>query len=119
VVDLARTTLRATLSALRDADFAFTPLLPDDDDPIDQRLVSLGRWAAGFLTGYTQAVVAGNGIDQPVPPGTAEAIKDFAAIAQVDASEDESDEAERELEELIEYMRVAAMSVAQDALDTD
>lgn len=117
VADLSRRTLAATLSAVRDADFAFRPLLPDDDDPFDHRLASLGRWASGFITGFTQAVTVGQGADATVQPHTAEALKDFAAIAQVDNSEEESDEAERELEELIEYMRMAALNAVTDAIN--
>lgn len=118
VADFVRRLIAATRSAMADNDFAFRPLLPDDDDPIDQRLSSLGRWVSGFLTGFTQAVsVHGTG-DDVIAPHTAEAIKDFAAIAQVDSSEEESDDAERELEELIEYVRVAAINIVHDALET-
>lgn len=119
VADFVRRLINATRSAIADTDFAFRPLLPDDDDPIDQRLLSIGRWASGFLTGFTQAVSVHQSGDDVIAPNTAEALKDFAAIAQVDASEEESEEAERELEELVEYVRVAAINVVHDALDND
>ena len=106
----------ATRSAVADPVFAFRPLLPDDDDPIDQRLLSLGCWSTGFLTGFTQAVTVTNSAGDVVPPDTAEALKDFAAIAQIDPSEDDDEQVERELEELIEYLRVAAMNIMHDAI---
>ena len=108
--------LAATLSAIRDADFAFTPLLPDDEELFETRLVSVGQWAAGFLTGFTQAVTAANAGAEPVNPNTAEALKDFAAIAQIDNSEEESDEGDTELENLIEYLRIAALNIVTDTL---
>lgn len=117
VADFVRRLMAATLSAVADAEFAFQPMVPEDDEPFDQRLLSVGRWASGFLTGYTQAVAATSGLSSKVPPSTAEAIKDFAAIAQIDEAEEESDDAERNLEELTEYMRFAALSVVQDALE--
>jgi len=43
-------------------------------------------------------------------------LKDFAAIAQVDIGEEESDDNERELEELIDYLRLAALNILTDAL---
>ena len=107
----------ATVSAVRDTDFAFTPLLPDDEEEFHNRLTSLGSWTAGFLTGFTQAVSAAQAASEAINPNTAEALKDFAAIAQIDVDESESDEAERELEELVEYVRMAALNIVIDALN--
>ena len=114
--DFTTRLLAATLSAVRDTDFAFSPLLPDDDEAFETRLMSLGRWAAGFLTGFTQAVSAADAGSEPVAPTTAESLKDFAAIAQVDITEEDSDDNEREFEELVEYLRVAALNMVTDAL---
>lgn len=114
--DFAARLMRGTLSAARDAEMAFEPLLPDDDESFETRLRSMARWAAGFLTGYTQAVAAANAASEPVEPSVAESLKDFAAIAQVDVDEEESDEAERELEELTSYLRVSALTMVTDAL---
>lgn len=119
VADFVQRLIAATRSAITDVDFAFRPLLPDDDDPIEQRLLSLGRWASGFLTGFTQAVSVHQSGDDVVAPTAAEILKDLAAIAQIDAAEEDTEEAERELEELIEYVRVAAINVVHDALDND
>jgi hypothetical protein len=115
-VDLLGRMNLATLSAVRDSDYAFYPLLPGDDDSFEERLLSVGRWATGFITGYTQGVSAGQGGNSAVAPDTAETLRDFAAIAQVDSNVDDSDDAERDLEELIEYLRFAALNSVQDTL---
>ena len=107
----------ATVSAIRDTDFAFTPLLPDDEDEFHHRLTSVGSWASGFLTGFTQAISAANSASEAADPTAAEALKDFAAIAQIDVEESESDEAERDLEELVEYLRMAALNTVIDVLN--
>ena len=107
----------ATVSAVRDTDFAFTPLLPDDEDEFHHRLSSVGSWASGFLTGFTQAISAANSASDAVDPTAAEALKDFAAIAQIDVEESESDETERDLEELVEYLRMAALNTVIDAFN--
>jgi uncharacterized protein YgfB (UPF0149 family) len=114
--DFATRLMAATLSAARDTDFAFGPLLPDDDEAFEIRLTSLGCWATGFLTGFTQAVAAANTASEPVDPNTADSLKDFAAIAQIDIGEEDSDDNERELEELIDYLRLAALNILTDAL---
>jgi uncharacterized protein YgfB (UPF0149 family) len=117
VAEFVKRLAGATVSAVRDTDFAFTPLLPDDEEEFHKRLTSLGSWVAGFLTGFTQAVSAAQAASEAIDPNTAEALKDFAAIAQIDVDESESDEAERELEELVEYVRMAALNIVIDALN--
>ena len=47
----------------------------------------------------------------------ADVLKDFAAIAQVESDQVETEEAERELEELLDYVRLAAVSIVQDAIN--
>ena len=61
-------------------------------------------------------MTAANAGAEPVNPNTAEALKDFAAIAQIDNSEEESDEGDTELENLIEYLRIAALNIVTDTL---
>ena len=46
---------------------------------------------------------------------TAEALKDMAAIAQVDTEETDSEEAERQLEDIVEYLRFAAINIVNEA----
>ncbi len=117
MVDLLARMNLATLSAVRDSDYAFHPLLPDDDDTIEDRVLSVSRWATGFLTGFTQGVAVTQGADSAVSPDTAETLRDFAAIAQVETDVADGDDADRDLEELIEYLRFAALNVVQDALN--
>ena len=117
VADFTCRTMTATLSAMRDTDFAFQLLLPDDDEIFEHRLLSLGRWSSGFLTGFTQSITVAEQGNSAVQPGTAEAIKDFAAIAQIDVTENESGEGEREFEEIKEYLRIAALNVFMDAFN--
>ena len=117
VAEFVKRLSTATVSAIRDTDFAFSPLLPDDEDEFHHRLSSVGSWASGFLTGFTQAISAANAASDAVDPSAAEALKDFAAIAQINVEESESDDAERDLEELVEYLRMAALNTVIDAFN--
>ena len=41
----------ATRSQMDDEDLGFSLWLPDDDEPLEERTVSLGQWCSGFLAG--------------------------------------------------------------------
>ena len=107
----------ATLSAIVDSDYAFQPVLPSDDDAIETRLRSLSGWVTGFLSGFTEGVSSRNASSDAVDTSTADILRDFAMLAQVDTDEADSDDAERNLEELIEYVRLAAVSIVQDVVN--
>src|SRR3974390_911691 len=42
---------RSTATAPQEAEMDFTPLLPEDAQPIDARAAALGQWCQGFLYG--------------------------------------------------------------------
>jgi uncharacterized protein YgfB (UPF0149 family) len=63
-------------------------------------------------------MTARKAIGATIQPEVAEVLKDFAAIAQVDTDQAESEDAERQLEELVDYARLAAISLVQDAMNS-
>ena len=117
LVDIVSRLNLATLSAIVDTDYAFRILLPDDDDPIEQRLRSFSNWVTGFISGFTEGMTVQKAAGLAIEPEVADVLKDFAAIAQVDTDQVESEAAERQLEELVDYVRLAAVSLVQDAIN--
>ncbi|WP_435952220.1 YecA family protein [Dryocola sp. BD626] len=97
----------ATGDALEDDGFLFQLYLPDGDDTtVFDRADALAGWVNHFLLGL--------GVTQPkldkVTGETGEAIDDLRNIAQLGYDEDEDqEELEMSLEEIIEYVRVAAL----------
>lgn len=93
--------------ALEDEGFLFQLMLPDDDDiTVFDRADALAGWVNHFLLGL--------GVTQPkldkVTGETGEAIDDLRTIGQLGYDEDEDqEELEQSLEEVIEYVRVAAL----------
>ncbi|MBK0002544.1 YecA family protein [Erwinia sp. S43] len=93
--------------SLEDDGFMFQLYLPDDEDiTVFDRADALAGWVNHFLLGL--------GVTQPkldkVKGETGEAIDDLRTIAQLGYDEDEDqDELEQSLEEVIEYVRVAAL----------
>ncbi len=98
LVDMVSRLNLATLSAIVDTDYAFRMVLPDDDDPIEQRLRSFSNWVTGFISGFTEGMTVRKAIGSSIQPEVAEVLKDFAALAQVETDQAESEEAERQLE---------------------
>lgn len=92
--------------ALEDDNFLFQPLLPTDDGDIFERIDALAGWVNHFLLGL--------GVMQPkldrVASETGEVIDDLRSIGQLGYDSDEDkEELEQSLEEVLEYVRVAAM----------
>tara|TARA_B110000467_G_C18121617_1_gene368199 strand:- start:47 stop:613 length:567 start_codon:yes stop_codon:yes gene_type:complete len=97
------------LEQLNSEDYSFQLLLPDDDEELAIRLYALSNWCEGFISGFGGAYVKGN---SAILEETREVLKDLAAIANVDDSEqDEVGSGEQDFMEVLEYVRMAAYSV--------
>ncbi|OIV45917.1 hypothetical protein BK025_15775 [Sodalis sp. TME1] len=105
---------QATASALADASFQFQLLLPADDDEgnaLFARVDALAGWVNHFLLslGVVQLQL------DKVRGDVREAIDDLRNIAQLGYDEDEDREAlAQSLEEVIEYVRMAAILCHND-----
>lgn len=107
LADALRQMQGAIADALEDDGFLFQLYLPDDDaKTVFDRADALSGWVNHFLLGL--------GVTQPkldkVRGETGEAIDDLRNIAQLGYDEDDDqEELEMSLEEIIEYVRVAAL----------
>ena len=99
--------------ALDDTNFAFQLLLPDDRCPIDDRIRELGLWCHSFLYGFGASGIRG---EAEIPADTATVLRDFAQIS-VNLRDNEDNDAADEADwtELVEYARVAALTVRAGA----
>jgi hypothetical protein len=96
------------LLRIQSQDFDFQLLLPDEDQPLVERVDALAEWCHGFLDGYGIGAA-----EQQLAPTEEcrEILEDFAKISQVggDCGTDEEDE--QALFELIEYVRMGAIII--------
>ncbi|GAB1255730.1 YecA family protein [Aurantivibrio plasticivorans] len=99
---------QTTLSQLRDQEFSVLLLLPDDDTDLEQRIVSLGHWCHGFLTGFGTSGLSG---DTQMSAETADALRDFAAFVQISPEDALDDDSENDYMEIVEYIRVALLTI--------
>jgi uncharacterized protein len=94
----------ATAGGLREGMLQFRPLLPSDDEPLDDRTAALGEWCQGFLYGLG----AGVRPDPDTLQGeAAEILRDLTEITHVGVDPDDGNETnEQAFAELVEFVRV-------------
>lgn len=105
-------TFADTLRALEDGQMEFTPMLPDDDEPIGNRAQALGQWGQGLLYGLG---VSGLGdLKERLPENVQEIMRDIEQIAQASGEEGDPEEEEVAFAELFEYMRVGVQLIYEE-----
>ncbi|TQV69698.1 UPF0149 family protein [Exilibacterium tricleocarpae] len=97
-----------TLAQLQDDGFGLELQLPDDDTELEQRLTALSQWCHGFLSGFGSAGIDGR---QQLSADASDALRDFAAIVQIGTDEEDDDEAEAQYMQLVEYVRMATLTL--------
>jgi hypothetical protein len=95
-----------TLAALRSDAFEFEPLLPDEGEPLANRVAALAAWSGGFLygvgTGASEQAIAAAG-------DVGEFLRDLADIARVELEPGRgADAGEGDFAELFEFVRAGA-----------
>ncbi|RQW84600.1 MAG: YecA family protein [Methylococcus sp.] len=91
-----------------DFDFSFEPLLPNDDETLDSRVLALGEWCHGFLQG-----IGYRGANSDWPGESAEILADFLEIVRLDSSASGEDD-EEAYSELAEYIRVGVQVIQRE-----
>lgn len=92
--------------AMAQQDYSFQLLLPPDDCEQSLRTEELGNWCQAFLEGLA---LAGQNQQRwsAFPEQLAEGLTDLATIAQIEASEDDS---EVDFMQLFEYVRMVVLN---------
>lgn len=104
----------STARQLADDEFGFELWLPDDEEPLEERIIALGQWCSGFLAGLASA----GQLDALSEEGQ-EAIEDLQQIARAEMSSqaadaDENEEDEAAYVEIVEYVRIVALMMRED-----
>ena len=111
VQDLLAKLLDYGVVQLNDPDCSVTPLLPDDDVPLPQRVDALSAWCQGLLYGLGMGHLEQRGV---LSGESREFLRDVTDIAQagLDTATDEADETA--YVEVVEYLRVGLLIIDQD-----
>ncbi len=95
--------------ALKDSNYGYKLLLPDDAVSMGQRAEALGAWCQSFLMGFG---ISGCDAQQLDEDGT-DMLTSLAEVAQIDADLEDSEENETLYTELCEFVRIAALYLFQ------
>lgn len=91
---------------LDDPDYAFEPLLPDDEAPIAERAGALVEWCRGFLGGLG---LSGSLAHEGLAGDAGEVLTDLGRIAATSFDTGEADDDEDAYSEVVEYVRVGVL----------
>ncbi len=98
-----------TRTLMDDVNFSFTPLLPTDESSMERRTQELGAWCQGYLHGLGVSGLSG---EAQLSSDAADAVRDLAHISQAGTNDDdELEENEVYWQELVEYVKVAVLTV--------
>jgi uncharacterized protein YgfB (UPF0149 family) len=102
----------ASEQLLESPDFGFDLLLPNIDRPVRERGDALIRWCRGFLGGFGMSA----GAEPPLSEESRDALGDLARMAASDLAYDDPESDEQALEEVAEFVRVAALLLHSDCV---
>lgn len=85
------------------------PLLPAEEYDLRDRLEALGHWANGFLVGLALGGLRAEDLDEDLKEG----LNDLRAISLVDTDTDVDEAAEKQLFELVEYVRMVLLHLLE------
>ena len=103
---------QVTSQQLDAPDFGFDLLLPDGEQPVAERGEALLSWCRGFLGGFGLAA----GATPPLSEESQDALTDMSRIAASELSYEDPESDEEALEEVSEFIRVAALLLHSDCV---
>lgn len=107
-----------TRRQLLDEDLGFELLLPEDDQPLAARVVAMVAWCEGFLAGFGTAT--GGRKEHELPEDVRLLLGTIGEFTRAEAGDDDNDEeSERNYMELVEYLRIAAMTIHMEIVGGD
>lgn len=92
-------------------EIAFNIFLPDDETAISERSSALAEWCAGFISGVG---IGGLSEKSQLPEECNEFIKDVVSLSRMETVLEDSEDAENDLFEIIEYLRVGVIMLHQE-----
>jgi yecA family protein len=103
-----------TLEQLNSPNFEFMPLVPDEDESMQERTQAIGAWCEGFLFGLGLAGVEKFAGDEK------EFINDLVSISRIESTGDnDSDENEEHYMQIIEYIKIGVISLYEELTQSD
>ncbi len=99
---------------LDDPELNFTPLLPDDESPMQERTERLASWCQGYLYGLSLGQLQNL---ERLSPACQEFSKDLLEISRLAYDDDMAEkESERAFFDIVEYVRMGVLMLRDELL---
>ena len=110
--DLLHSVFEQTQRLLADDAFRFDLLLPDDEEPLSQRLEALRNWCLGLLLGigYSSSKDKHSADSQEI-------LKDIVEISKCETDIEDNEPAETDYMEICEYLRAVIFTLRDNLQD--
>lgn len=96
--------------------FAFSILLPDDEEDLADRVAALGYWCRGYLSGLGLVGITSDDLKNDI---VKELIHDISQIAHINMDTDASEDDEFNYMEIVEYVRIAVQNIRVELQGTE
>lgn len=96
--------------------FDFDLMLPSDETPLNERVLELGHWCRGFLSGLGMVGITSEDLKNEV---VKELVDDLSKIAHVSMGKKASEEDEDNFIEIVEYVRMAVQNIQLELKKVD
>lgn len=104
--------IREITNNLHSPELEFQLFLPDSDCPLGDRVNALADWCHGFLNGFG---LGKRPRSEVFSEDCREVLTDYTKICQVGLDEETDEEDEWALEDLMEYVRMGAIMIFEEA----
>jgi uncharacterized protein YgfB (UPF0149 family) len=109
--------LISSKAQLADEEMGISLWLPHDREVLEDRTMALAQWCSGFLAGLGASGEEGL---RSLSDDSNEALRDLRQISAADVTDtSESEEDENAFSEIVEYVRVAVLMIAEDLRGPD
>ena len=110
-VQMLKGLIADTIQQLDDPEFGFFPLLPEDDDSIEDRSAALGEWSQGYLYGLS---LGGLKEFKHLSEQAQEFAQDLVQISSLEIETEESEANEEAFFEIFEYVRMGVLAMRDE-----
>ncbi len=110
-IEMFKRLIADTEQQLADPELGFLPLLPDDDDTIEERSAALGEWCHGYLYGLS---LGGLKEFKHLSEQAQEFARDIVEISSLEVADEESEANEAAFFEVVEYLRMGVLMMRDE-----
>ncbi len=105
-----------TQQLLDDESLTFSPLIPDDEDSLYERVEGLRSWCQGFLAGLGVSPELKKLSENKEVTDT---LRDIEAVSQMEPTQEASEEDERAFTDIHEFVRMAVLFIQDHIIGED